>query len=466
VAPPVISPGNPTTFFTATYEWASVKAGTYLITSGTHIGVQVPMGLYAPLEVDVVSETQAYNDPDSRYGSKVTLLFSEVDPVMNAAVAVGDYGTAAYPTAISIGYTPKYFLINGNSYTTGALPIAGGSIGSPTLLRFLNAGSRTRIPLLQGPYMTVIADDGNRLPYSKQQYNIELLPGQTADALIMPVSAETITIYDRAMGLTNGGSISGGALTQLAIAPSPPAIPMTRIGVFRMGSWYFDSNGNGLWDAGVDALYPTFGSATDIPLVGDWNGDGLAAVGAFRAGSWFLDYNGNGTWDGVDVVFSSFGGTGDLPVVGDWNGDGRDGVGIFRNGSWYFDTNSNGAWDAGLDTAFESFGSAGDLPVTGDWNGDGTSDIGIFRNGSWYLDLNNNGQWEEGIDTAFSSFGAPNDVPIVGDWNGDGATEVGLFRDGAWFLDSNGNGQWDAGVDLVVESFGGPGDVPLSGIWP
>ena len=69
---------------------------------------------------------------------------------------------------------------------------------------------------------------------------------------------------------------------------------------------------------------------------------------------------------------------GDIPVVGDWNGDGKTKIGVFRSGNWYLDSNGNNSWDAGSDAAYV-FGMAGDIPVVGDWNGDGKTKIGVFR---------------------------------------------------------------------------------------
>ena len=70
---------------------------------------------------------------------------------------------------------------------------------------------------------------------------------------------------------------------------------------------------------------------------------------------------------------------GDLPVVGDWNGDGTDTIGVFRNGTWFL-RNSN---DPGpVDVAF-SWGARSQIPVVGDWNGDGTDTIGVYRLGTW-----------------------------------------------------------------------------------
>ena len=53
---------------------------------------------------------------------------------------------------------------------------------------------------------------------------------------------------------------------------------------------------------------------------------------------------------------------GDIPVVDDWNGNGITKIGLFRNGTWYLDTNGNNSWDSSGDAAI-SFGMAGDKPI-------------------------------------------------------------------------------------------------------
>jgi hypothetical protein len=94
-----------------------------------------------------------------------------------------------------------------------------------------------------------------------------------------------------------------------------------KIGVFRLGAWYFDETGNKAWDGcGVDACYASFGLPTDFPVTGDWDGTGASKIGVFRYGQWFLDLNGNGAWDGcgTDGCHASFGMEGDKPVTGGW----------------------------------------------------------------------------------------------------------------------------------------------------
>ncbi len=119
-----------------------------------------------------------------------------------------------------------------------------------------------------------------------------------------------------------------------------------------------------------------FGAGKDIPVTGDWNGDGIRTVGIYRDGNWQLDLDGDGRWTRNEGIIR-FGQTGDIPVVGDFNGDGVDELGVYRAGTWLIDSNGNRELDA-HDRVFE-MGGANDLPVAGDWNGDGVDTPGVYR---------------------------------------------------------------------------------------
>ncbi len=69
---------------TANLTWPSLKAGTYLIESGTHPSIQGPMGLYGVL---VVSDTATEAYPGVAYDADVPLLLSEIDANQNQQVA-------------------------------------------------------------------------------------------------------------------------------------------------------------------------------------------------------------------------------------------------------------------------------------------------------------------------------------------------------------------------------------------
>lgn len=212
---------------TADYTWPSLKEGTYLYHSGTHPQVQVQMGLYGAVTKDYALG-QAYSGVS--YTKDVLLLYSEVDPVLHAAVVGGTYGPGLAVTS-TMEYEPKYFLVNGASYPdpTPGLPVLVA--GDQVLFRFLNAGLETHIPLLQGLYVNLVAEDGNKglgpggtsAPYPKILYSVFLPAGQTADAmLVQPVQAGpcNFAIYDRALHLTNAAATNGGMYTFIAVADS------------------------------------------------------------------------------------------------------------------------------------------------------------------------------------------------------------------------------------------------------
>ena len=53
-----------------------------------------------------------------------------------------------------------------------------------------------------------------------------------------------------------------------------------------------------------------------------------------------LDANGDGSWSEDDRTFQ-YGQAGDLPVVGDFDGDGIDEIGVYRGGQWIVDIDGN-----------------------------------------------------------------------------------------------------------------------------
>jgi len=119
-----------------------------------------------------------------------------------------------------------------------------------------------------------------------------------------------------------------------------------------------------------------FGLSKDIPIAGDWNGDGIRSIGVFRHGTWFLDVDGDGRQTERDSIVT-YGEEGDIPVVGDFNGDGIDQIGVYRRGIWITDSNGDRELDA-HDEVFQ-MGDDESKPVVGDWDGDGTDDRALYR---------------------------------------------------------------------------------------
>ena len=254
----------------AEYYFNAVKAGTYLYESGTEPTVQVGMGLYGAVIVRPANPLQAYTptttNPNTSFASEAVLLFSEIDPFLHFAVNDNTYGTPAYPTQIHLD--AKYFLINGVPYSPLRPPVAIGAAGTTTLLRFLNAGSRIYDPTLLGTAMTLIAEDGNLLPYPEALATLLLPPGKTHDVLVTPSAGGRLPLFDRRLGTVNNINRPGGAIAALVPA---------------------GSDGTGPVLSGLAATpNPTFG-ASPILLSATATDAPLAAGSVVMAAEWYTD---------------------------------------------------------------------------------------------------------------------------------------------------------------------------------
>ena len=222
---------------------------------------------------------------------------------------------------------------------------------------------------------------------------------------------------------------------------SPAALPTTRCAgvdvsssttgdrpvLFRDGQWLFQNN---YADNSYQASTAQFGSPGDIPVMGDWDGNGTKTIGVFRDGTWWLR---NSNTSGPSDMLFQFGSPGDIPVVGDWYGTGKDAIGVFRNGGWWLRATASG----GPTQELAWFGSPGDTPVTGDWQGNGNSQLGVFRNGEWWM------RSATGQLLAYFSFGGQNAVPVSGDWDGNGVDGIGIYRnDDKFALTSTPDSPW------------------------
>ncbi|MDE2048331.1 MAG: hypothetical protein KGJ44_07985, partial [Betaproteobacteria bacterium] len=251
---------------TQSYTWAALQPGTYLYETGTQPSIQAPMGLYGLLVVTsaptvtaatpttpaAVTPGHAY--PTVAYDADVSLLFSEIDPVQNAAVdavaakaiaagtaidttkpsaaacaAVGGDATC-YPPAVN--YAPLYFLINGQAFDAtqplnfpvAAAASAAGPNGN-VLLRMVNAGSRTHVPSVVGLQMALMAEDAHVPPGNPKVQSEVLLPaGKVFDVLVKPAqsagayTAASYAVFDRQLSLTTGNRLNGGMHGYLQVA--------------------------------------------------------------------------------------------------------------------------------------------------------------------------------------------------------------------------------------------------------
>ncbi|MEV4820598.1 VCBS repeat-containing protein, partial [Micromonospora sp. NPDC049274] len=176
-------------------------------------------------------------------------------------------------------------------------------------------------------------------------------------------------------------------------------------------SWSGANKRTSWWSAN-----PVGPGSEDVPISGDWDGDGVETVGVFRpSNSTFYLRNINGG-DATSIFKFGHGPSGDIPVAGDWDNDGKDTVGVFRPGtSTFYLTNGTTSTDA---TFKFGHGPSGDRPVAGDWDNDGRDTVGVFRPGTstWYL---TNGTTSTDATFKFGH-GPSGDRPVAGDWDNDG----------------------------------------------
>jgi uncharacterized delta-60 repeat protein len=225
------------------------------------------------------------------------------------------------------------------------------------------------------------------------------------------------------------------------------------------GTWYLRNSNSGGAPTGGQFQY---GGVGWIPVVGDWNGDGLVTVGVVDPSTmtWYLR-NSNSA-GAPDIPPFQYGGIGWIPVVGDWTGNGITTIGVVDPSTmtWYLRNSSS----AGApDIAPFSYGGVGWKPVTGDWNGDGITTIGVVDPSTmtWYLRNSNSAG---APDIAPFSYGGVGWKPVTGDWNGDGITTIGVIEPASarWYLrDSN-----SAGAPTTSPFPYGLGSWdPLAGVW-
>jgi hypothetical protein len=198
-------------------------------------------------------------------------------------------------------------------------------------------------------------------------------------------------------------------------------------------------------------ILKTYGLSSDVPIAGDWNGDGVVDVGVFRPSNHTFYLPAIGSYPGATIAFGWPNGE-DVPVAGDWNGSGRSQVGIYRRstGQFFLCANNTAAWPG----TYFSFGpiTGYGVPVTGDWLNLGKTDVGVFEptQSKFYLRSG-----------ATIPFGTSSDKPVAGDWNGDGFDDVGVFRPGTTgtFLLN------DPSRGVVTITYGQTDDRPIAGDW-
>ncbi|HKD76206.1 MAG TPA: hypothetical protein VKB76_11960, partial [Ktedonobacterales bacterium] len=225
----------------------------------------------------------------------------------------------------------------------------------------------------------------------------------------------------------------------------------------------------------------TFGNNGDIPLAGNWTGNGVDYIGVYRPSTaTFYLTTSNDQSSGKVVYQFVFGNPNWLPIVGDWTGSHRDSIGAFDPATNLFylkyalPAPSSSPVGAGYADATISLGNHGDIPIAGKWVASwGHAGIGVFRpgNATFYLSstvVGGTSATPAGATVLNNPlhFGTTGDLPITGDWNGDGQTGIGVFRPSNNFFYLKDDPITPPGnLSYPAFEYGDAGDKPLAGYW-
>ena len=204
-----------------------------------------------------------------------------------------------------------------------------------------------------------------------------------------------------------------------------------------------------------------FGQTGDIPtVVADYDNDGKADPAVFRQGTpsiWY--YQGSFNNPGGNVTAVAWGSNTDVPAPGDFDGDGKFDFGIYRNSG----TGQLDFWrllSNGTVMPVVRFGILADIYAPGDYDGDNKTDIGTFRRSGGQTIWN----WVSSVDGSTHSvaWGSGNDFPVQGDYDGDGKTDIAIWRPGVNPGESAFWAQLSSNGSLLVFQWGLNGDFPAA----
>ena len=212
--------------------------------------------------------------------------------------------------------------------------------------------------------------------------------------------------------------------------------------------WVVHDQRNGLWtfrlgDGSSRQVY--YGVPGDIPLMCDWDGDGVDTFGVYRPHDGFAYLRNSNSIGFADADFF-YGIPSDVPLCGDWDGDGSDSLGVYRPAEQrFFLRNANSLGFA--DFVFR-FGDPGDIPLAGDWDGDGVDSVAVYRPSDRAV---------YGIEG--EQYPVPGSGQVLAaDLDGTGFERVAWFADGIIGYSTGGGAQ-------SLLRFGSPGQTALAGWW-
>ena len=312
----------------------------------------------------------------------------------------------------------------GDNITNVRKPYFSGTIGAA------NAGSVLQIYLADSngaptgnPLAQAIADQaGNysvQLALSLSNGSISLVAtAQDAAGNNAPGPSAVLTVTLDSVPLDYSGSPIDyfSSLNPPQSAPQPQYAPSETVLYYRNAS-----TGHGDWYdiyapwKQVPTWFangaPWSGASTDVPLTGDFNGDGKADLVSYNLSTavWTVSMS-----TGAKMSFA-YGYLGvSLPVVGNFNGPGATQFGVFSVfngvGYWTLTSPNSGAVQY-------TFGAAGDVPLTGDFDGVGHDEIAVYRPSTGQFIVYVPASGGQAASTHVIATLAPNQIPVPGQYD-------------------------------------------------
>jgi hypothetical protein len=237
------------------------------------------------------------------------------------------------------------------------------------------------------------------------------------------------------------------------------AAPPADLAVWRpsSGQWWV------MGGTGSQQVNFTWGMTGDVPVPGDYDGDGKTDFSIFRPSSntWWVMKSSDNTY-----YSNTFGASGDKVAQADYDGDGKTDVAIFRPdsaahlGTWYIQRTS----DSGVQIL--QFGLDTDQPAPADYDGDGRADIGVWRSSTnaFYSVNSSNNQLQT------PTFGQTGNTVVSGDYDGDGKADYAIYNGATanWAIRQSTNNQtvsyqWGNANDKAVQNdYDGDGKVDIA----
>jgi hypothetical protein len=168
--------------------------------------------------------------------------------------------------------------------------------------------------------------------------------------------------------------------------------------VFRDGAWLWYDYATGAYDSARSIFTgapPHFTGGTPTPVPMDYDGDGKADYTVYSGGPWHF-YARDGTYlEGIWTGSIP----GDIPVAGNYHGQGRDEVVVWRAGAWLAFDFASGAYDPSRSawTGAPPHATGGvPLPAPLDVDGDGQLELTVYSGGPWHF-FQPDGSYDRGV---------------------------------------------------------------------